>query len=171
MSGWGLKILGFRVYVRCSRKTRMGKKIGEHCESRRHKKLSDEASGDTENWKFALSKSGLLCCCTFYLTEFCDHLISWCLSRHQGGKTVITEFILANTMLFWNECIQRVSTLTVGSSINAKQVFVNSHSCFLVTPLWIKAFKEVWSKGRNIFFSPFWLISFVSSHLCKQSLT
>lgn len=100
MSGWGLKILGFRVYVRCSRKTRMGKKIGEHCESRRHKKLSDEASGDTENRKFALSKAGLLCCCTFYLTEFCDHLISWCLSRHQGGKTVITEFILANTMLF-----------------------------------------------------------------------
>lgn len=49
MSGWGLKILGFRVYLRCSRKTRMGQKIGERCESRRHKKLSDEASGDTEN--------------------------------------------------------------------------------------------------------------------------
>lgn len=146
MAPWGFKILGFRVWLRYS-----GKKTGKYWECRRHKKLSDEASGDTENWKFALSKSDLLRCCTFYLTEFCDHLISWCSSRHQGGESVITEFILENTMLFWNEYILRVSTVTVGSSINAKQVFVNSHSCFLVTLLWIKAFKEIWSKGWNIF--------------------
>lgn len=150
----------------------MGKK-GKHCESRRQ--------GGTRSLVMKLlvileTKSlhfqNRVCCAVvqFYLTEFCDHLISWCLSHYQGGKTVITEFILENTMLFWNECILRVSTLTVGSSINANQVFVNSHSCFLVTPLWIKAFKEIWSKGWNIFFSPLWLISFVFSHLCKQSL-
>lgn len=40
---WGFKFLGFSWDVR-------GKKIRKYWEWRRHKKLSDEASGDAENW-------------------------------------------------------------------------------------------------------------------------
>lgn len=130
---------------------------------------TQEASGGAENWKFALSEFGLLCCYTFYLTEFCGQIISWCPSHLQGGKAVITECMLDNTVLFLKQVQSRsfhtlcgvISKCTTGV---CKFIFLLSSN----PPVNKKPWKRFGARAETYFFSPLWLISIVSNTVSSR---